>query len=157
MDTFLSSPIFLIFLGFSILFISLQIISFVFYRFIKKGVGYPEQLLVETERILSKSKLVSTNTRIKGKKVAFARQYITITNKRLIIAANNFGFWSYKYLVWDIWYEKKLASKGFEMKSIKLNELNDGIIFHFGFREFEVKLNNANEVFKQIPFKELDN
>ena len=70
--------------------------SYIVYNLLEKEVPYPEELLREGEKILLKSKLRELKSYLSGITTSIQLLDITVTNQRMIIATNNFGFKKYK-------------------------------------------------------------
>jgi len=87
-------------------------ISYFLYKVIKISVPFPKELLInKDEHIVVNSSIHEVITIRNGIKTGIAKLYITLTNKRIIIAGSIFGFWSYKLMSRSIYFDKSISIK----------------------------------------------
>jgi hypothetical protein len=138
------------FLFWLLMIIFLNFISFLLYKVIKVPVEFPFDLLISDEKILSKSELREMITSRLGVKTGISRLYITITNKRLILAANNFGFWSYRFLSKSIWFRNEDVGKKLYAEKVELNDDKDGLKIFMEGRSLELFIDESQDVLQNI-------
>lgn len=102
------NKVIILFVIFILSILILNLVSYFIYNILKIEVVFLQEKLIESEKVLVNSSLRTMTTAIKGFKVAIRKNYLLITNKRIILATNIFSFWTYRFSM-NIWFDKETS------------------------------------------------
>ncbi len=128
----------------------LKLVSYFIYNILKVGVVFPEDKLIESEKILVNSslrKMISSG----GFRFSISKTYLLITNKRIILAFNIFSFWTYKFFM-SIWFDKNdsLNEKSRFAENVRLGKNNDSLLFNWKNEKVKIFIKNSSEILEKI-------
>jgi hypothetical protein len=107
---------------------------------------FDPKLLESDEQIISDSALHEVVTKLGGIGASISWSYLTITNKRVVIAGSLFGYLTYKYFALSQWFDPSHPGRH-HVEVIGLTDDKDGIIFKANIGTMEIYIDDAEKIY----------